>query len=234
MNLMTSLFLKPRSERGNLIFRALILILILSAAFLIRRSGVLSELPQWIGTLGPLAPLLFFAAYIFSVVLFVPGMIFPIAGGFLFNFWFAAGLSIFASALGASTAFLIGRYLVRDFIEKRILSTPRLARVMHLVTKKGWKIALITRLIPLFPFFIGNYAFGTTRMPVRDYFLASLLGTIPSTLFCVYSGHVAEKFSASALHTRTHWEWALIALAVAGFVVFSGMMSRFAAKELRE
>lgn len=227
------LFSQPRAVRGNLIFRALLLVLILGAAFYIRRSGVLSDLPEKIERMGPAAPLLFLITYIFSVVLFVPGMVFPVAGGFLFDFRFAAVLSILASAIGATLAFWVGRYLVRDMIEKRIRSTPRLERVMKLVSKKGWKIALVTRLIPLFPFFIGNYAFGTTRMPVRDYFFASLLGTIPSTLFCVYSGHIAENFSASVTHARTPQEWAVIALAVACFVLFSWLMSRFAAKELR-
>ena len=71
--------------------------------------------------------------------------------------------TITSATIGACLAFLISRYIARDWIEKK-LSSPRWKRLEQGVDKHGWKIVAFTRLIPLFPFNLLNYALGLTRI----------------------------------------------------------------------
>ena len=65
------------------------------------------------------------------------------------------------------------------------------AAVDEAVAHEGWKIVALTRLSPLFPFKLLNYAFGLTSVRVRDYVVASWAGTLPGTIVYVYLGSLA-------------------------------------------
>ena len=212
-------------------------ILVLTAIFLgiytFHRSGSLHSMMERIEHLGPSAPFVFLLVYTIATICFIPSSILTFAGGFIFSFWTAAALSILGSGLGAVSAFLIGRYLARTLVEKQASRMPQFEKIAVLVQKKGWKIVLLARLSPLFPFLIGNYAFGITRMCAREYFFASLAGTIPSALVYTYSGHLAGSLAGAGSHVRTSQEWVLLALGLAATVGISIYLQRLAQAELR-
>lgn len=205
---------------------------ILVGAYSVNRSGCLQTVIHWIEGLGQAAPAVFLLIYTVAAIFFTPSFLFTFAGGFLFDFWTAASLSVLGSGLGAVSAFLIGRYLAREAVEKWASRIKEFGRISALAEKKGWKIVLLARLSPVFPFLIGNYAFGITRVPASHYFFASLIGTIPSTLVYTYSGRIAGSLAAAHSRARTPQEWALLVAGLAASVAFSFYLRHLAQSEL--
>src|SRR5271169_1843322 len=172
-------------------------------------SGPLRELLQWISGLGSTAPLVSIPLYVVACVLFIPGSILTLSAGFLFGVvWGSIYVSV-AATLGATLAFLIGRYFARQWVAVRLANYPKFKAVDEAVAQEGWKIVALTRLSPVFPFNLLNYAFGLTRVTLRDYFFASWLGMIPGTILYVYigsiSGEVARAAGGSAGRSPIQW-----------------------------
>ena len=88
-----------------------------------------------------------------------------------------------------------GRTLARGFIEAKISHNPRFRAIDQAVKHEGFKIVLLTRLSPVFPFNLLNYAFGLTPVSLRDYFLASWIGMLPGTVMYVYLGSAAKNLA---------------------------------------
>jgi len=94
------------------------------------------------------------------------------------------------------------------------------------VTSEGWKIVLLTRLSPVFPFTLLNYAFGLTRVRLRDYVLASWIGMMPGTVLYVYLGSLAR--AGVTPQERTPTEWAFYGVGLAATVWVAVMVTRLA------
>ena len=145
----------------------------------------------WIEGLGAWGPIAFIFLYILATVLFLPGSILTLGAGVLFGVvWGSVCVSI-ASTVGATAAFLIGRYLVRDWVAKKIEGNETFQAIDEAVADGGWRIVGLTRLSPIFPFNMLNYAFGLTQVSLRDYFFASWIGMMPGTVMYVYLGSLA-------------------------------------------
>jgi len=134
-------------------------------------------------------------------VLFVPGSILTLGAGFLFGVVYGTIAVSIGSVLGATASFLIGRTLLRGAMEKRIAAYPRFQAIDRAVGEQGFKIVLLTRLSPVFPFNLLNYAFGLTKVRLWQYVLASLIGMIPGTLMYVYLGSALKSLAEVAAGT---------------------------------
>ena len=165
-------------------------------------SGPLRDLLQWISGLGPTASLVFIPLYVIACVLFVPGSILALSAGFLFGVVQGSMYVSIAATLGATLAFLIGRYFAREWVPARLANYPKFKAVDEAVAREGWKIVALTRFSPLFPFNLLNYAFGLTNVGVRDYVLASWAGTLPGTILYVYLGSLAGDLTRVATGER--------------------------------
>ena len=143
--------------------------------------------------------------------------------------WGSIYVSI-ASTLGATAAFLVGRYLARDAIARKIEGSERFAVIDKAVAKEGWKIVGLTRLSPVFPFTLLNYAFGLTQVKLRDYMLASWIGMMPGTVMYVYLGSLAK--APTGEHPRTTGEWALYGVGLLATVVVTVFVTCIAKKAL--
>ena len=154
--------------------------------------GALRTALDAIGRLGPWGPALFVLIYILATVLFLPGSVLTLGAGAVFGVvWGSLYVSV-ASTLGATAAFLVGRYLARNWVAKKIEGNGSFAAIDRAVAEEGWKIVGLTRLSPIFPFALLNYAFGLTRVKLRDYILASWIGMMPGTVMYVYLGSLAR------------------------------------------
>src|SRR5207245_2523858 len=129
---------------------------------------------------GEWAPILFVLLYAMATVLFVPGSVLTLAGGALFGPIWGTLWNLTGATLGATLAFVIARYAASDWLAKR--SSDRLGRLMRGVEEEGWRFVAFVRLVPLFPFNLVNYAFGLTRIRLREYVLASLVCMAPGAL----------------------------------------------------
>jgi len=168
------------------------------AAFALPVKSYLVALLEWTRGLGVWAPLVVIAAYIVACVFFLPGSVLTLGAGFLFGVLKGTVVVSIGSTLGACAAFLVGRTIARDWIEKRVASNPRFAAIDRAVGREGAKIVLLTRLSPVFPFNLLNYAFGLTRVHFLHYALASWIGMLPGTVMYVYLGSAAQSLAAVA------------------------------------
>src|ERR1700676_1497112 len=148
----------------------------------------MTDFLEWISSLGAVAPIVFIAAYVAACVMFIPGSIMTIGAGVLFAvFRGSIYLSIGATA-GATAAFLIGRYFARDWVAAKLAGNATFSAIDAAVGRDGWKIVGLTRLSPVFPFNLLNYAYGLTSVSLRDYLLASWIGMLPGAVMYTYIG----------------------------------------------
>jgi len=178
--------------------KPLLLLALLAAAFAAARySGISQRLePEairgWIQGYGALAPLVYMLTYTVAPALLLPGLPLTIAGGILFGPFWGVVYAIAGATLGACVAFLAARHIARDWVERR-LQGPRWRRLDQAVEEQGWKIVAFTRLVPLFPFNLLNYAFGLTRIRFLHYALATFVFMLPACIaFIVFSSSLPD------------------------------------------
>ncbi len=183
--------LNPRPSRLKNIWRgALVLVLLTAFAFALvwlTNSGLLKQALEWIRDLGPWGPLAFLAIYIVAVLLSLPAAVFTLGAGFVFGMVWGSVYVLVAATIAANLAFLISRHLARDWMARKVASLPKFKAIDDAVAREGWKIVALVRLAPVFPFSLMSYAFGLTRVPLWEYFLANFT-MIPATLMYVYFG----------------------------------------------
>ena len=189
----------------------------------------------WVEGLGFWAPLAFIVIYILACVFLVPGSVLTLGAGAIFGLVRGAVYVSVASTAGATAAFLIARYIARSRVARSLEQRPRFVALDEAVANEGWKIVALTRLSPVFPFTLLNYAFGLTRIPLLRYILASWAGMIPGTIMYVYIGSVAGDLVAiDRTRPRSVAEWFLIALGLAATVVVTLLITGLARRALNE
>lgn len=155
-------------------------------------QDVFQNLLERIEQMGAAGPLLFIGLYVVACVLFIPGSALTLGAGAIFGVVKGSIVVSIASTLGATAAFLVGRYLARDWVARKIDRNEKFKAIDQAVAREGWKIVGLTRLSPVFPFTLLNYAYGLTRVSLRDYVLASWIGMLPGTIMYVYLGSLAR------------------------------------------
>jgi uncharacterized membrane protein YdjX (TVP38/TMEM64 family) len=177
-----------------------------------------------VNTWGIWAPIGFILIYNIATVLLMPGLILTLGGGALFGLGWGTLYVFIAATLGATFAFLIGRYFARDWVNAKVKQNPKFTTIDHAIAREGLKIVFLLRLSPLFPFNLLNYALGITQVSLKDYVIGSL-GMIPGTLLYVYigslAGNVAMLGMPQAIDPQAQlWEWAL---QIVGFIATIGV-----------
>src|SRR5438093_579170 len=187
---------------------------------------------DWIGKLGPWGPLISAGIYGVATVLFVPGSVLTLGAGAVFGVALGSVCVSISATLGATAAFLVGRYLARDAIARKIEKHEKFTTIDRAVADEGWKIVLLTRLSPVFPFTLLNYAFGLTRVKLSHYVLASWLGMIPGTVMYVYLGSLVNV--GAAHRQRTTGEWVLYRVGLLATIAVTIFVTRVARKALQK
>jgi uncharacterized membrane protein YdjX (TVP38/TMEM64 family) len=180
-----------------LLKRVIVIFLVIAAIFAIRFTGATRYLQQdefraLIHGYGALAPVIYMLFYTLAPVFFLPGLPITLVGGILFGPFWGVVYAITSATAGACVAFLISRYIARGWIEQK-LTSPRWRQLDEGVEKHGWKIVAFTRLIPLFPFNLLNYAFGLTKIKFVHYALATFICMLPACIaFIVFSSSLLD------------------------------------------
>ena len=134
-----------------------------------------------------LAMLIFFVSYVAITGFSLPGaVLLTLLGGGLFGFGYGLLLISFASSIGATLAFLVSRYLLRDYVQKKFAA--RLAAINKGMEKEGNFYLFSLRLIPVFPFFVINILMGLTKISTRSFYLVSQVGMLAGTAVYVWAG----------------------------------------------
>ena len=193
----------PTSNRWKLILGIGLAVALIAATKFLNLQGILKNALESIASLGPWGPAAFILIYIVATVLFIPGSLLTLGSGVLFGVVGGSVCVSIGSVLGATCAFLTGRYLTRDWVSKQIEGNQKFKAIDSAVASEGWKIVLLTRLSPIFPFNLLNYAFGVTQVSLKDYFFASWIGMIPGTVMYVYIGSLAGSLAALGSQGRS-------------------------------
>jgi uncharacterized membrane protein YdjX (TVP38/TMEM64 family) len=204
--------------------------------FYFNKIGLFQRTLEWIDGLGPWAPAVFVFMYVLTCIFFVPSFVFTFASGILFGLVQGTLLSVLGAGLGSTAAFLIGRMLVQDTVARLFAKNREFNALQEAVKEKGWKIIILARLSPIFPFLVGNYAFGLTRMKAVHYFLATVIGTLPSSTVYVYLGTVTGNLAGvgGARPGRSPAEWALLGVGLIATIALSVYLRSIAAKALKK
>ncbi|UCF66907.1 MAG: TVP38/TMEM64 family protein [Acidobacteriota bacterium] len=189
---------RPASAGWRLALAGLLAAALITAVLLLPTRQWLLLALDWTDGLGASGALLFIPIYVLATVLLLPGLILTLGAGFVFGLWLGTLLVSISSTLGAAAAFLLGRTVARRWIEARVRRHRRFAAIDEAVGREGFKIVLLTRLSPIFPFNVQNYAYGLTRVGFAKYVLASWIGMLPGTVMYVYLGSAAESLASLA------------------------------------
>ena len=174
----------------------------------------IDRLNAWFDGLGWWAPVVFVLLWIVASVLFLPGLAITIVGGLVFGAVWGTVWTTVGANLGAVAAFLVGRYAARGMVEGMVEKNQPLKKIDEGVRRQGWRMLMITRLVPIFPFNVQNYVYGLTDIPLRTYVLVTLPCMLPAT--------IAFNFAAGSVRTgdfgKTLW---YLGVAAVFFVLLS-------------
>jgi uncharacterized membrane protein YdjX (TVP38/TMEM64 family) len=152
------------------------------------------HLRRLISGYGIWAPVIYLFIWTIAPPLLLPGLALTLAGGILFGFFWGVIYTSIGATSGATLAFLVARYLARDWVASKLAGT-RAATLDEKVGQHGWKIVALTRLIPVFPYNLLNYAFGLTRISLAVYVITSFLFMLPmTTAYIFFSANIIDLF----------------------------------------
>ncbi len=216
---------KSSSSRGaklRVVSLLLAVVGLVVAGYFLDWREPLRRVLDWLGALGPWAPILFLAACVFGSVALVPVWMLLVGAGILFGFWLGLLYAWLGAMLGGCSSFLIGRYLARDWIARKLQRYQKLQAVDVAVAEGGWRTAALLMLMPIVPFNLLSYALSLSRLSLRSYLTAACVSLLPGVVLYVVSGWLIGDLALLEQKGRelTGLEWALhgAGLAAAGLV----------------
>ena len=222
--------------KRRIVVWAIAALLMLAAAWFLPVKPWLGAALTWAASHREPAALVFIALYVLATVCLIPGLILTLAGGAIFGLARGVALVSAGSLLGASAAFFIGRTFARKWTQQRIAAWPRFRALDGALGERGFWIVLLTRLSPLFPFNLLNYAYGVTAVRPRDYIAGSWLGMLPATVLYVYAGsaaaNLAQALSGGVRTGRTGT--VLLVVGLAATVTVAALLTRVARRRLEQ
>lgn len=156
------------------------------------------------GTIGMLYYGIF---YCIAEILCIPATPLTMSAGYLFGLQYGSCIVLSSALIAASISFIIGKTYLRTYIENNILyNNIKLQKLDIAIGNDGFKILLLARLSPIFPFAISNYIYGASSINFINYFFGTLFGFIPGTIALIYTGMVGKELSTATLdHTQQPW-----------------------------
>jgi uncharacterized membrane protein YdjX (TVP38/TMEM64 family) len=202
--------MEPNKNRRAPAIKAAVLIIFLVAAVVTVRFTPLREYftAERLGLLleaaGPWAPVAFIGGYAAGVCFFLPGTLLTAVGAAIFGPYFGFLYVWLGAMLGAGLAFLIGRYLGRDFAASLI--GDKLKKYDEAIERNGFATVLYLRLV-YFPFTPMNFGMGLTRVRFRDYLAGTALGIVVGTfIFTFFVGTVKEVWASGQWGGLLSWK----------------------------
>jgi len=175
------------------------------------------EVQDTVRASGPWAPLLCILLNAVFTILFLPTTLVCILIALLFGVVLGLPISLAGIGLGMGGSFLISRYLLHDWLERRIGDTKLYRRLEENMQREGWKLILFSRLLPLNPYSFLNYAYGLTSISFGRYLLASVIGVIPNVLALLWTTQAAGKIVTGQM------DWRVLLLLFAGAGLFAAI-----------
>lgn len=210
--------------------KTLLIIVVLAVVFYgVYASGLLNTLSSYeefqamITEAGAVGYLIYVFVYIVSAVFSLPASVITISGGIVFGPIIGGILALIGATIGASAAFLVSRYIARDFIVQKFGSNAIFKKIEDGVAKNGKDFLILTRLVPIFPYNIQNYAYGVTNIKLSTFAIVSLITMAPGAfIYAFMAGEIAQNGVTPMLFVQ---------LLIAGIILFGvSQIPKFFAK----
>src|SRR5205085_7213880 len=184
--------------------------------------------------LGRLAPIAYVLLYVATTVLLIPGSLLTIGAGGIFGFWQGLVVVIVSANLAALVAFLLTRTFLRQRVARWAAANPKFAALDRAIGREGFKMVLLVRLSPVFPFTLLNYLLGLTTVRTSSYVLANLIGMLPGTFLYVYIGATARDALGSSTGSVGAWKLALKIVGLLATIAVVTLVARTARRAMAQ
>jgi uncharacterized membrane protein YdjX (TVP38/TMEM64 family) len=175
----------------TVLIAAIVLTVVIGVRFLPVEQWI-RLLEDRIQQLGPIAPLVLIVGYVVTTVLLIPGSAVTVLAGSAFGLWKGLLVVVIGANLGALCSFLLARTFLREKVSRWAAANPRFALLDRAIEREGFRMVLLARLSPIFPFTLLNYLLGLTSVKTGSYVLANLIGMLPGTFLYIYIGVAAR------------------------------------------
>jgi uncharacterized membrane protein YdjX (TVP38/TMEM64 family) len=199
--------------------KLLLVAAIIATVFIIAwQTGILNYLKDvevmqaWFADLGILGYIVFILVFIAVAVFMLPAALLTIVAGITFGSIQGGILALIGATLGAMVAFLVAKYVARDMIVAKFKTNAVFNKIDRGVEQNGVSFLILTRLVPVFPYNVQNYAYGVTSIPFIKYSIVSFITMAPGAFIYAYmSGQIVSEGISIRL---------LIEFALAGIILF--------------
>jgi uncharacterized membrane protein YdjX (TVP38/TMEM64 family) len=198
----------------------------------------LTRLFEYIASLGHWGPAALVCVYVVSCVVLIPASIPTLAAGILFGPVEGSIVAMAGGTAGACAAYWIGRLLARDWVARRVARSRRFTALDNAVDEHGLTVVILSRLSPIAPYAILNYAFGLTKVSFWKYLLGTVVGVMPPMVMYVYIGAGLRSLAEVAAYARgegrtTPVTWLFFWVGLVVTVVVTALLMRLAHRALR-
>jgi uncharacterized membrane protein YdjX (TVP38/TMEM64 family) len=180
---------------GLILLSSLVVIAIAGVVFYFGLESHINLLLIWVSKQGHWAWLMFIIIDCLVVVLLLPGLAFTLGAGFIFGFFQGFVIIVMGTTLGAILAFISARYFFSASLKTYLREHKRFSFFNRELISEGWKIIILSRLIPFFPFKLSNYFFGAAEYKFGHFLFGTLVGIVPITAFNVYLGSLVNDIT---------------------------------------
>ena len=194
----------------------------------------LADLQNSIRGLGAFAPIGYVLLYVMTTLLLIPGSVLTVGAAGIFSFWKALVVVAVGANLGALGAFLLARTFLRKRVALWAASNPKFAALDRAIGREGFKMVLLVRLSPVFPFTLLNYLLGLTTVRTSSYVLANLIGMLPGTFLYVYIGATARDALSAGSGGVGMWQLVLRIVGLLATLAVVALVTRTARKALAQ
>jgi len=226
---------QPKIYRWRALFGLLLLVSCAICGILLFKDA--QNILFWFEDLWPMGPIVFTLGLSLAVVIMLPTPLIKVAAGAIFPFWIAAAANFVASILGGLIAFILGRWLFRESIQRSIMNDSRLRNIEYALTVDAMKISILVRLSPLIPDEWLNYLMSATPVSLRVYMISNCSGIVYSLAYAYY-GHALGRFALNSSGieemSSTPMGNVLLVLGILASILATVAVTRASMKALRD
>lgn len=206
---------KQNSGLGKIlaIVAVIVLVFIVANKFgLIDKLKDVKGLQAWFQGLGLMGYIVYILLFIVIAIFMLPASALTIVAGITFGSITGGFLALIGATIGGTVAFLLAKYVARDTIVNKFGSNVIFKKIEKGVAENGTSFLILTRLVPVFPYNIQNYAYGVTSMNVGTFAFVSLITMAPGAFIYAY---MAGEIVTNGFSTKL-----LVQFALAGLILF--------------
>ena len=184
-------------------------------------AASLEAVVETVQSMGPLGYLYFGAVYTAAEILAIPAIPLTASAGYLFGVRDGTAVVLLSASIAAAVSFIIGRTFLRDYVEKALDNYPDFKKMDKAIGEDGFKIMLLLRLSPVFPFALSNYLYGVTSIKFWPYFWGTMIGFTPGTIAYVFTGEIGKSLTLDSASSEPWYVYVGALALLSGFIKFA-------------